>query len=161
MNLELTRVDPLGLPSLPLTWRKAFPKSAPVIYFVLSQSDELLYIGRSVDLNTRWKSHHKLKEFDETVRVAWLEISDGALLAEIEEMLIERFQPCLNGRNILAKTGYQRQKWVGGKKTINFSFQELEALQEICHLTGRSETDILREALRRYVKELKAEVVGN
>lgn len=73
-----------------------------------------------------------------------MEISDLSLFAEIESLLINHFQPCLNIAH----------KWVGGKKTINYSIQELEALEKLCQMTGRSETDILREALRDKAEKL-------
>lgn len=42
------------------------------------------------------------------------------------------------------------RKWVGKKKTLNFSEQELELLKKICAREGRTETDVIRAALRRY-----------
>ncbi len=45
------------------------------------------------------------------------------------------------------------KKWVGKKKTINFSQQELEALEKVVEITGRTETDLIREGLR-YVTQM-------
>lgn len=36
---------------------------------------------------------------------------------------------------------------------MNFADQELTDLQKFCEMTGRTETDVVREALRRYLKE--------
>jgi predicted DNA-binding protein len=42
------------------------------------------------------------------------------------------------------------KKWVGKKKTFNLSQAEVDKLKSESEKTGRTETDILREALRQY-----------
>lgn len=94
MNIN---IDPLTLPSLPLSERKHLP-SCPAIYFVM-QDDCILYIGKTVDLAQRLAAHNRKKQFASfgVVRIAWLECSDTGMLTEIETALIEHFKPLLNG----------------------------------------------------------------
>jgi excinuclease UvrABC nuclease subunit len=88
---------PLNLPSVSLLERHNLPKCQS-IYFVL-EDGQVLYIGRTVNLNQRWALHHilpQLKMRKGEVRIAWLECSVAELLPEIETGLIEHFQPLLN-----------------------------------------------------------------
>lgn len=91
-------INPLTLPSLPLTERSRLPSCA-AIYFALS-NEEIFYIGRTTNLRQRWTVHHLLKQLlsKKLVRVAWLECSDTNLLPEIEAALIDYFKPLLNKR---------------------------------------------------------------
>jgi excinuclease UvrABC nuclease subunit len=93
-------VDPLALPSLPLTDRSQLPV-CPAVYFALD-GDRVLYIGRSVNLQQRWITHHRYSQLKglNNVRIAWLECNDPSLLPKIEAALIEYFQPSLNGELI-------------------------------------------------------------
>ena len=94
---KFLQVNPLTLPSLPLTEKKNLP-GLPAIYFALGNSDEILYIGRSKNLAARWNVHHRYTELKTigNVRIAWLHCSDESLLSEIEEALIKYFVPPLN-----------------------------------------------------------------
>lgn len=84
------------LPSLPLEQKKSLPKYGG-IYFVINSDDEILYIGRSSNLRSRWQNHHRHHQFEKnTSRIAWLEVSDTSLLADIESALISWFHPQLN-----------------------------------------------------------------
>ncbi|MEK0188113.1 helix-turn-helix domain-containing protein [Microcoleus anatoxicus] len=91
------QVNPLTLPSLPLTEKQNLP-GLPAIYFALGNSDEILYIGRSKNLAARWNVHHRYTELKTigNVRIAWLHCSDESLLSQIEEALIKSFVPPLN-----------------------------------------------------------------
>lgn len=146
LGSELAQIDvnPFELPSLPLSDRRKLPVCMAV-YFALSEENNVLYIGRSTDLNLRWLNHHhwqKLKSFN-NVKIAWINVDDEKLLVGIESALIQHFNPPLN----------TRKKWVGKKKTLNFSEQELEYLKQISEKTGRTETDIVREALRCWLSQ--------
>lgn len=90
-------IDPLELPSLPLTERSHLP-NCPAIYFVM-QDECVLYIGRIINLAQRWAAHHKWDQLiarDTPVRIAWLECRDESLLTQIETALIRQFAPELN-----------------------------------------------------------------
>lgn len=94
---QFLQIDPLTLPSLPLTERQKFPKIAAV-YFAIGLSGAILYIGRSRNLATRWSVHHRYLELKTigNVRIAWLHCSNESLLPDIEEALIKHFIPPLN-----------------------------------------------------------------
>lgn len=90
-------IKPLTLPSLPLVDRSQLP-ACPAVYFVL-ESDTVLYIGQTGNLQQRWIAHHRwhqLKVISGNIRIAWLECSDVNLLVGIEKAAIEYFQPSLN-----------------------------------------------------------------
>jgi excinuclease UvrABC nuclease subunit len=57
--MNVAEIDPLTLPSLPLSEQKHLP-SCSAIYFVM-QGDRVLYIGKTVDLAQRWATHNKVK----------------------------------------------------------------------------------------------------
>ena len=103
--MNVVEINPLTLPSLPLSERKHLP-SCPAIYFVM-QDDRVLYIGQTTNLAQRWATHNRLKQFAKMVgdiRVAWLECSDKALLRKVEAALIEQFKPELNTREKKKRT---------------------------------------------------------
>jgi DNA-binding Xre family transcriptional regulator len=68
------------------------------VYFV-TNSRRVLYIGRSANLNKRWKKHHQFNRSLEwgADRISWLEVSDLSLLPETEYAMIKYFKPVLNG----------------------------------------------------------------
>lgn len=93
-------INPLELPSLPLESRREL-SPCPAIYFVL-KGEQVLYIGRTVNLNKRWRKHAKLrqlKSYTGHIHIAWLECNDISLLSSIEIALINFFQPELNGHS--------------------------------------------------------------
>lgn len=94
---QFSQINPLTLPSLPLTERQKLPKLAAV-YFAIGLSGEILYIGRSRNLANRWSVHHRYLELKTigNVRIAWLHCSNELLLPDIEEALIKHFLPPLN-----------------------------------------------------------------
>jgi len=91
-------VNPLDLPSLPLELRRQLPDCVS-IYFVIDKDDVILYVGQSISLAQRWMAHHCTKQLQgiENVRIAWLEVSEKALLDDIEQACIDYFGPSLNG----------------------------------------------------------------
>jgi len=85
-----------NLPNLPYSWRSALPLYSGV-YFVLSETDELLYIGKAFNLRYRWSQHHKEAELAsfKPSKICWLKIDLEALSA-VESSLINAFRPKLN-----------------------------------------------------------------
>lgn len=68
------------------------------LYVVLS-GNEIIYVGQSIDLRSRWKAHHiwpdlVCEELDE-VRLLWVGV-DALKLDEEETRLIKAYQPRLN-----------------------------------------------------------------
>src|SRR4051794_23714059 len=85
---------PTELPSLPLAQRSELP-SAPGVYFVLGEDNEVLYIGQSISLLRRWAvfTHGKLSELKKlgNVRLAWIEMEATEALGDVESVLIRHF----------------------------------------------------------------------
>lgn len=90
-------IDLLRLPSFPLEWKTALPK-CQAIYLVLSKQKEVLYVGRSKNLRSRWKSHDRYQHLKQLpdLTIAWVEVSDNFLFVTIERALIEFFKPRFN-----------------------------------------------------------------
>lgn len=95
-------IDLRSLPCLSLEDRANLPDVA-AIYFAVDSFDEVLYIGRSVSLLRRWTGHHRLSQLVNIgqVKIAWVEISETALLPQVEQALIEFFSPPLNGSEVV------------------------------------------------------------
>lgn len=91
-------INPLELPSISLEMRSQLP-TTPSIYFAIDSQGVIQYIGRSINPRQRWVDHHRFEQLDEIgqVKIAWLPVSEEDLLDEIEEALIEYFNPVLNG----------------------------------------------------------------
>ncbi|MBP0016900.1 MAG: GIY-YIG nuclease family protein [Cyanobacteria bacterium SBLK] len=86
-----------NLPAVPLCDRKKLP-AIPGIYFAIDSLGNIQYIGRSQDINQRWRNHHREKTLEEIgkIKIAYLKISDVDLLPAIEDALIVWFNPLLN-----------------------------------------------------------------
>ena len=92
--LNPATIDPLTLPSVPVSDRKQLPE-VPCIYFAIDSADTIQYIGKSVNPRRRWAQHHKRGSV-EGCRIAYFDC-DEILLDEIELALISYFDPPLNG----------------------------------------------------------------
>ena len=114
---QLLEINPLTLPSLPLTEKHKLP-NLPAVYFAIAEAGEVLYIGRSKSLAARWAAHHRYVELKtiENVRIAWIHCNDESLLPEIEEALIKYFLPTLNSKPNQHRK--PKQKNEGGEKLI-------------------------------------------
>jgi hypothetical protein len=90
-------IDVTNLPFVAFADRNQIPH-ASAVYFVLDETDSVIYVGRSVDIRNRWRGHHLLAELRhlEGIRIAWYQPERGGLLAEIEAVCIDRFSPRLN-----------------------------------------------------------------
>lgn len=93
---NVSKINPLVLPSVLLAGRKSLPQK-PGVYFLLD-GDAVLYIGQTFNLLQRLERHELLRQFNDTdnVRVAWLEWDKLDDLPELESKLIARFRPRLN-----------------------------------------------------------------
>lgn len=86
-----------NLPSVTLKDKKLLPESSG-IYFAIDSQGTIQYIGRSIDINQRWKAHHRSQQLKDigNIKIAYLLVSEESLLDVIESALIEWFQPKLN-----------------------------------------------------------------
>lgn len=87
-------LDVHALPWLPLEQRHALPKVA-ALYFVLDADRAIAYIGRTISLQQRWAHHHRRKTYVTRpgMTIAWLVVSDPALLPDLEAACIAFFLP--------------------------------------------------------------------
>jgi len=85
------------LPSIPWASRSQLP-DCPAVYFALSDTDELLYIGRTISLKFRWRRgfHHKEDVLrGKCHKLAWLQLKPESL-HETEQGFIRHYSPFLN-----------------------------------------------------------------
>lgn len=100
------------LPQLPLKYKNFLPEDSG-LYFVTMNDDtepKIIYIGRAVNLNVRWRTHHRQVEMDflasmgYEVSIRWLVLAATfSFLAQAETSAIRAFQPLLNNRKALRK----------------------------------------------------------
>lgn len=153
-------MNPLGidfstLPSLPLASRSALPP-CPAVYFVL-EGNHVLYVGRSVNLQQRWITHHRYSQLKglNNVRIAWLECSDPSLLPEIEAALIEYFQPSLNGELIPFKIPSTSL----AKIMIYAPYDLKETIERLAKKENRSLSNYIVTVLQRIAEEEDEQVM--
>jgi len=150
-------VNPLDLPSKPLSLRSKLP-SCPAIYFVISDSDEILYIGKSINLANRWVQHHRFKQLSlyPNARIAWLQSNEVELLFEIESSLIESFNPLLN-RSRVPEPGEinspVKSPARGRVYHIRFTDQEWERLEREASVREVTAAQVIRDLLKALDKE--------
>ena len=147
--INANAINPNELPSVLLSRRKALP-DCPAVYFVLTATGQVLYIGRSESLFFRIKSHHRRFQFKrlQSVRVAWLETSLESL-TELESACIAIFNPTLNRTPVPLVEG-QLQLVAG---FVPPPVKQL--IKELAEKDGRSESQALRKLLER-LPEVKA-----
>ncbi|MBD2095850.1 GIY-YIG nuclease family protein [Trichocoleus sp. FACHB-591] len=96
-------IDPLELPSVPLSELKKLP-ACSAIYFAIDAEGRPLYVGQASNLLSRWRNHHRVYQLTEEdkkcpVRIAWKAWNPEGL-AEAEKILIQHFQPLFNGTEV-------------------------------------------------------------
>jgi hypothetical protein len=94
-----TMINPLipdTLESLPLEDRSSFPELS-CVYYALSASGEILYIGKAKSLKARWQGHHRLEQLKrfKSVRIAWVGVHEDEL-DSFERLCINHHSPPLN-----------------------------------------------------------------
>ncbi|NEZ67813.1 GIY-YIG nuclease family protein [Leptolyngbyaceae cyanobacterium CCMR0082] len=96
---QMMEFDVFDLPSLSIRYKNKLPK-VPAIYFVVSESDSVEYIGIAQDLQSRWANHHRIKNFKDlkNARVHWLyyEWPNLRSIFRWERLFIDVFDPPLN-----------------------------------------------------------------
>jgi hypothetical protein len=73
LSINIDQIDPFSLPSVSLEGRLTL-QNVCAIYFAITGTDEILYIGQALCLQERWKKHHRLTQLESfgKVRIAWL-----------------------------------------------------------------------------------------
>jgi hypothetical protein len=90
--------DITSLRSVSFAEREGLP-SSPGLYFAVSHTGDVLYIGKAVQLRSRWRYHHRLGPLLvlSCSRIHWLSCPHDQLV-QAEEALNERFNPPLRRR---------------------------------------------------------------
>lgn len=142
-----------SVPSLSIYERTKLP-NLPAIYFVITSSNKLLYIGMSQNLNQRWYNHHRYQQFiesDPNCKICWLgfDAMFSESIADIERELISELDTQYNriGKN--------------GKHTtqinIRIDYDFLTQIKEAAKKSGIPYTEwiieVCKEKLRRSEKE--------
>lgn len=148
-------IAPLPLPSLTWERRGSLPRY-PCIYFCLGESGEVLYVGRTTNLQQRWVQHHHKKQLSTMngTRIAYLSVDNPDLLREIEKALIEWFQPPLNTSYPNPRI-YKYEKpfdWIHGEKKAGKQFMLTEtasaAIDAVAKELGISRSEVVERAAR-------------
>lgn len=154
--IDVEQINPFLLPSVAIEDRNSLPE-IPAIYFAISKEDEILYIGRAVLLQKRWKLHHRVKQLESLngVKISWLECNDlvDRELKSLEEACIRHFNPTLNQATIpkdLRSPGAM------------FNIRDLpirtdEQLNDLAQWGNYTRTQVFLIALDRYWKQVKQE----
>lgn len=140
-------IDVTTLPSVGVADARLLPE-CPGIYFVILDG-EVIYVGKSKNLNARWKSHHRLYQArDIGATIAYLSVPEKDL-AETEESLIEIFLPRWN---------------LHGRKSENSKTKNLrlritprtwEKMKELAEADTRNVTNWLEAIVDREYEKLK------
>lgn len=142
--MNLSSINPLALPSLPLERRSQLPPVAG-IYFVLNRKKQVQYIGRSVNIRRRWAGHHRRAELENIgTTIAWLEILAKSKRADIETALIDLYKPPLNRTYKIPtkKSCSKSTKFSKAFKEVMFRYKLSGA--ELAHISGLSTAQISR-----------------
>ena len=143
--MNLTDINPLTLPSLPLGERKQLPKCSG-IYFVIKDGD-ILYVGRTANLYQRWLAHHiwqHLYGVSGELRVAWLECSDNELLPKIENALIVHFKPLLNKKLHIPPGAAELSVYIDKELKMEFKLT--------CVAQNKSMSEVISELVKQWVE---------
>lgn len=89
------------------------------------QADEVLYVGKSINIRKRWKHHHKRAELDHLngISIGWIYCSEDEL-SRTELELIHYFRPPMNNKvAVVYQIDYSREiKGFIPEGTYLFSF---------------------------------------
>lgn len=103
----------IELSSVSLAEKNNLPKRAG-IYFVINQNQEVLYIGRAINLLFRWRDHHRFKQLcdlsiNQEICICWWECSpESNTLISAEKYYINLYKPLLNSSIVpdICKTNF-------------------------------------------------------
>jgi len=146
VNNDAATLNLIDLPSVAVKDRKEMPNCS-AIYFVLDKDNVAIYVGQSIGLAQRWVQHHRLKQLATMgdCRIAWLEVSDTALLDSIERACIAYFQPSLNGTGGSFRVAKEGEQWI----QVRIPDEAKELLDAWAKRHDRSASYIMRRLLLR------------
>jgi len=100
---QIEQIDLLALPYVRLSELSYLPECAG-IYFAIGETGELLYIGQSMNIRARWRSHHVKNNLCDPsdlararrIRLAGMAVDDAQDLLDLEDRFILKYRPRLN-----------------------------------------------------------------
>lgn len=135
------QIDPFNLPFATLVNRHNLPRISGV-YFVLD-GDEILYIGQSQNIRSRWMKHHRLNQLNgmktENILISWLKIQDLEILPVAEKSLINRLNPLLN-RTVVESFGKDCRTYIASPNSYNLDMLKMEVF-----LSGKKEIEVVTD----------------
>ena len=140
-----------SLPSVALNEHALLPRESG-IYFVLNAEGGVQYIGRTVNLHARWRDHHRIKQYSKmaVVRIAWLTVSNAALLPSIEKACIAYYQPPDNDTYLDPDDAVN----VSSHVTIRVTMRGRELLRLASALSGEKQYEIFDRLIEAEVARL-------
>lgn len=146
MENDTTSLDLSILPWVPLQAKLNLPELQSV-YFVLGTANEVLYVGKAINLRQRWNvgAHHKMASFlaFPDVRIAWLPVREADRLAAVETQYIDHFHPRLNTQGNFQ----QYHQGIKSLCTIQLEQAEHDALRAAAREQKRTVAAVIRMAL--------------
>lgn len=144
-------IDLAILPSIALCDRALLP-SVPAIYFCLSESGEVLYIGKSVCPSERCYCHHRHTELETIgkVRLAWLLVENINMICSIESALIYYFKPRLNQTKGHPYTSMAQLRERAGLRTV-----------DVASKIGVGESSVRNWEKGRTIPKLRIDQIGD
>lgn len=143
----MTVINDISIGNLPFVTfdnRKKLPPFT-AIYFALSPTNDVLYIGRSSQLKVRWQSHHRIPDLEkmQCASIAWFECKEDEL-EPLERSLIDMYQPSLNDTPLShADNGKV-------KRTFELEIGTIEILERRAKLERRTLSAIIDIAIEEY-----------
>jgi excinuclease UvrABC nuclease subunit len=100
MSNQYTPVAPTvqiaHFPSMAYEERRDLP-TIPALYFVVDSARNVVYIGQTVNLRDRWKSHHRAAQMERGgYRIHWRVVENDIQRRHYEARCIEHFRPPWN-----------------------------------------------------------------
>lgn len=140
--MKIENINIHSLPSLIIPERFNLPEVGAV-YFVLSENNEVEYIGKAKKLYKRWRKHECCIDMDspKTCRVAWIEVADEIERVEIEKQFIISIKPRLNSQNksapkpIINSDLFDSEKLIWWRENLGLSRIELARELKITYAT--------------------------
>lgn len=152
-QIDVEKINPSLLPSVPVEGRENLPEVSG-IYFAISQTGEILYIGKASCIRRRWEAHHRFEEIRpyKNARIAWFTYlaQTDEELATLEKECILHFMPVLNyNPKKTRKSGPRIKLTVYLEPDLNDWIRQQAIIEK--RLRGRHVeiSDIINEALRK------------
>lgn len=116
----MSQVEPFKLPFVTFKQKQNLPSISGIYYILNRFNNDIIYIGQSKNIRSRWTEHHRSYEIgmidymyqDGRIIIAWEECSQNLLL-EIEKQRIKALKPIINGlsQEDASEALRQEDKW--------------------------------------------------